>query len=304
MIEDTFAEKTCPRFEGVYCPSITITHDDGTIDYESWGRHLDHLIGAGINGVLLFGSIGEFYAFPTEIKEQVVDFVAKHVAGRIDVLVGVGGTNLAEVIEFSRYAGNAGASALVAISPYYFGPSDSAAERYFGAVASATSLPVILYNFPARSGNDLSPELVCRIVSANPTIVGIKDTVDTISHTRKVVAAVRQINPSFSVLSGYDEYYVSNRVFGGNGVLSGLTNVEPETFVAMHRAWESGDYAGAIRAAARISHLMKIYDCADLFISAIKGAVRVKGLPISTSVREPAVQLTDSQLGEIRTLLD
>ncbi len=82
-----------------------------------------------------------------------------------------------------------------------------------------------------RAGGDLAAE--------NQNIIGVKDTVDTISHTRKVIAAVRKVNPSFSVLSGFDEYYTVNRISGGNGVLCGLTNVEPETFVSLHHAWQS-----------------------------------------------------------------
>ncbi|PJM73326.1 dihydrodipicolinate synthase family protein [Bifidobacterium primatium] len=290
------------RFEGIYCPSITITHDDGTLDLELWGEHLDHLIEAGIDGVLVFGSIGEFFAFPLEEKKRAVEFAVRHVAGRISVLVGIGDTNIDNVTDFAKFCERTGADALVAVSPYYFGPDDAAAERYFATVSEATDLPVILYNFPARTGNDLSPQLVAQLQKRHPTIVGIKDTVDTISHTRKVINAVKPTNPDFSVLSGYDEYYLVNRVSGGNGVLCGLTNVEPETFVAMHRAYQAGDYATAVKAAQRISHLMAIYDCADLFISAIKGAVKAKGLPISTLVREPAVQLTDEQYETIRQL--
>lgn len=80
-----------------------------------------------------------------------------------------------------------------------------------------------------------------------------------------------QVNPSFSVLSGFDEYYTVNRISGGNGVLCGLTNVEPETFVSLHHA-RSGDYATAINRLNAFPHLMRLYDTADLFISAIKGA--------------------------------
>ena len=145
---------------------------------------------------------------------------------------------------------------------------------------------------------------MAELAGENPNIVGIKDTVDTISHTRKVIAAVRKVNPSFSVLSGFDEYYIVNRISGGNGVLSGLTNVEPETFVKLHRAWEAGDHAAVVEAAERVSYLMRLYDTADLFISAIKGAVKAKGLPIDTSVHEPAVQLTDEQYRTIRAILD
>lgn len=291
------------QFEGVFCPSITIAKADGSLDEPLWGRHLDHLIEAGINGVLLFGSIGEFYAYTLEYKMQAVDFALRHIAGRTKVLVGVGGTNVDEVVAFARHAEQRGADGLVVVSPYYFGPSDVAAERYFALVADAVDLPVLLYNFPARTGSDLHPALVASLAAQHPNIVGIKDTVDTISHTRKIIAAVRTVNPDFSVLSGFDEYYVPNRIAGGNGVLCGLTNVEPETFVAMHHAWQDGDMAKATECARRISHLMAVYDQADLFISAIKEAVRVKGLPIDTAIREPHVPLTDAQKTSIAQLL-
>lgn len=291
-------------FEGVFCPSITIMNADGTIDYDNWGKHLDHLVDAGVDGVLLFGSIGEFYAIDVKTKAEAARFAVSKVAGRMKVLVGVGDTNLDNVKALAAESEAAGVDALLAVSPYYFGPSPDCAKRYFSTVAKATTLPVILYNFPARTGNDLTPELVAELAGENPNIVGIKDTVDTISHTRKVIAAVRKVNPSFSVLSGFDEYYIVNRISGGNGVLSGLTNVEPETFVKLHRAWEAGDHAAVVEAAERVSYLMRLYDTADLFISAIKGAVKAKGLPIDTSVHEPAVQLTDEQYRTIRAILD
>ena len=290
-------------FEGVFCPSITITHDDGTIDYELWGRHLDHLADAGINGVLLFGSIGEFYSVSLEDKKSVVDFAVERIAGRMKVFVGVGDTTYDNVLELTRYAQKAGVDAVLAVSPYYFGPTDDAAEKYFGGIADATDLPVVLYNFPARTGTDLSPELVARLAAAHPNICGIKDTVDTISHTRMVIRAVRKVNPEFSVLSGFDEYYLVNRVSGGNGVLCGLTNVEPELFVKLHGAYQAGDFATAIECAERISSLMAVYDACDLFISAIKVAVNIKGLPISTAIFDPAMQASDDQKATIEQLL-
>ena len=101
------------EFSGIICPSITITKDDGDIDYERWGQHLDHLIEAGINGVLVFGSIGEFYAFPLDVKKHAVDFVAKHVAGRIPVIAGTGSNDTRHAVELSKNAEKAGADALL-----------------------------------------------------------------------------------------------------------------------------------------------------------------------------------------------
>ena len=290
-------------YEGIFCPSITITDDEGKIDYDLWGKHLDHLADAGLNGVLLFGSIGEFYSVSLEDKKAACDFAVKRVGGRMKVFVGVGDTNYANVLELTRYAEEAGVDAVLAVSPYYFGPSAATAEQYFGGIAEATKLPVILYNFPARTGTDLTPELVASLAAKHPNICGIKDTVDTISHTRKVIRAARAVNPDFTVFSGFDEYYLVNRVSGGNGVLCGLTNVEPETFVKMHAAYEEGDFATAVACAERISKLMAVYDVCDLFVSAIKAAVKVKGLPISTKIFEPAVQATEADEAAIAELL-
>ena len=290
-------------FKGIFCPSITITDDEGIIDYDLWGKHLDHLADAGVNGVLLFGSIGEFYSVSLADKEAALEFAVKRVGERMKVFAGVGDTTYANVIEFTKFAEKAGADAVLAVSPYYFGPSPLTAENYFGGIAEATKLPVILYNFPARTGTDLTPELVASLAAKHPNICGIKDTVDTISHTRKVIRAARAVNPDFTVFSGFDEYYLVNRVSGGNGVLCGLTNVEPETFVKMHAAYEEGDFATAVACAERISKLMAVYDVCDLFVSAIKAAVKVKGLPISTKIFEPAVQATEADEAAIAELL-
>ncbi|AKV55548.1 dihydrodipicolinate synthetase [Bifidobacterium actinocoloniiforme DSM 22766] len=290
-------------FEGVFCPSITVTGDDGSIDYELWGRHLDHLADAGMNGVLLFGSIGEFYAYSLESKQEALAFAVNRVAGRMKVFSGVGGTDMDEVLAFTHYAETVGADAVVAVSPYYFGPSEQTASVYFAQIAQATSLPVLLYNFPPRTGMDLSPELIAQLAADHSNILGLKDTVDTISHTRKVIAAVRKVSPSFSVLSGFDEYYTPNRIAGGNGVLCGLTNVEPETFVRMHAAWQGGDYTTALACARRINALMAVYDQADLFISAIKAAVKIKGLPVSTAIKEPATQIRAEQVRAIEGII-
>lgn len=290
-------------FEGVFCPSITITDDGGNIDYDLWGKHLDHLAEAGIDGVLLFGSIGEFYSVSLADKRKAIEFAVGRVAGRMKVFAGVGDTVYDNVLDLTRFAEKAGADAVVAVSPYYFGPSAPCAEEYFGGIAEATKLPVILYNFPARTGSDLSPELVARLAEAHRNICAIKDTVDNISHTRKVIRAVRAVRPDFSVLSGFDEYYLVNRASGGNGVLCGLTNVEPELFVRMHHAYETGDFTTAIACAETVSRLMAVYDVCDLFVSAIKVAVSLKGLPISTKIFGPAVQATPEQVEKIRGLL-
>lgn len=291
-------------FKGVYTPSITIIDENGRFDFQNMEKHIDNLVNNGINGILFFGSIGEFFAFNLEEKKQFIDFVVKKVDKRVPALIGVGGTNMNEIIELANYSKNAGADGLVIISPYYFGPTEATAERFFATIVESVDMPVMLYNFPDRSGNNLSPELVYNLATKYKNIVSIKDTVDNMSHTRKVIQKVKEARPEFTVLSGFDEYYVPNRIAGGDGCLTGLTNVEPKLFSNLHEAYENKDFKTVETCAHQISTLMKIYDTTELFISGIKAAVKVNGLDISTNIKEPAVQLTNEQYKNIKDIIN
>lgn len=291
-------------FRGVNSPVITIMKDDGTIDYPSMEKHIDRLVEAGLDGLLFLGSLGEFYAFTAQEKRDFIDFAVKTVGGRTQVVIGVGDTAPAHVAALARYAEKAGADALNVVSPYYFGPPDAAAVPYFKQIAAETSLPVMLYNFPARTGSDLSPDIVYELAASCPQIAGIKDTVDNISHTRRLCQRVKPERPDFSVLSGFDEYYLANRISGGDGVLCGLTNIVPELFVEMHRAYERGDLAAAGRCARKVAGLMRIYEVTDLFIVGMKAALKEACLPdISTYTRAPGTALTPAQADRIRAIL-
>lgn len=290
-------------FKGIYTPSITILDEKGKFDFPNMEAHINNLINNGINGVLFFGSIGEFFSFNLEEKKQFIDFVVEKVDKRISVLIGVGGTNMEEVLELAKYSETVGADGLVIISPYYFAPSEEAAEKYFGTIAKAVELPIMLYNFPERTGNELNPGLVYKLALKYSNVVSIKDTVDNISHARKVIQKVKADKEEFTVLSGFDEYYIPNRIAGGDGILSGLTNVEPKLFSALHEAYENKDFITMEKRAGQISTLMKIYDSTDLFISGIKAGVKIKGLNISTSIKEPAIQITSEQYEKVKTII-
>lgn len=291
------------QIKGVYTPVITIMDDAGNIDFASMEKHIDHLASAGINGLLFFGSLGEFYAFSKEEKKAVIDLAVKVVAHRCQVIIGVGGTALADVLDLADYAAAAGADAVNVVSPYYFGPTEVSAIEYFGKIASHVKLPIQLYNFPARVGADLTPQVIATLAARYPNIIGVKDTVDNISHTRKVIAAVKAVRPDFSVLSGFDEYYLVNRISGGDGVLCGLTNVAPELFVAYHKAYEAKDFATTEACAKKISKLMHLYDVTGLFIVAIKAAVKAQGLEMSTYTRAPGTAITDAEYAAVQKIL-
>lgn len=291
------------QIKGVYTPVITIMDEQGKIDFPHMEQHIEHLTAAGINGLLFFGSLGEFYAFSKEEKKQLIDFAVKVVRHRTQVIIGVGGTSLADVMELADYAAKAGADAINIVSPYYFGPNEASAIEYFGSIAEKVSLPIQLYNFPDRVGADLTPHVIRTLAEKHPNIIGVKDTVDNISHTRQVIAAVKEVRPDFSVVSGFDEYYLVNRVSGGDGVLCGLTNVVPELFVAYHRAYEAKDFAAAEASAKKVSKLMRLYAVTGLFVVAIKAAVKAQGLAISTYTRAPGLPITEAEYAKVKEIL-
>ena len=292
------------NLKGVFSPVVTIQKEDGSIDYASMEKHIDHLAAAGLNGLLFFGSLGEFYAFSAAEKKDFLSFAVKVASGRTKVISGIGGTSRREVLELAEASEKAGVDAVNILSPYYFPPTEQAAFSYFSTLASRISLPIQLYNFPARVGADLTPALVARLAAEHSNIIGVKDTVDNISHTRKMIRAVKAARPDFSVLSGFDEYYLVNRASGGDGVLSGLTNVVPELFVKLHRSYESKDFDQTEACAKTISRLMAIYDEADLFVVAIKAAVKRVSLPdISTFTQAPAIPLTKEEARAIEAIL-
>ncbi|WP_188399756.1 dihydrodipicolinate synthase family protein [Sporomusa sp. GT1] len=291
-------------FRGILSPSITVLDAQGNIDFPGNELHINRLIDKGINGILFLGSIGEFFALSLEEKKEFITFVTKTVNKRVPVLIGTGGTVQAEVIELTRFAEQAGVDGAVVIAPYYFKLDPDSIYRYYANLARSTTLPIMLYNFPDRTAFDLGPELVLRLVREFKHIVAIKDTVDNISHTRKLIQVVKSEFPDFSVLSGYDEYLLPNLMAGGDGALSGLTNVIPEVFADFMKAYAARNFGKLAIAQAQISILMNLYEVTSPFVAGIKGAVAAVGVPIVPAVKEPAVELTALQSQTIRILLD
>ncbi|MDR4945231.1 dihydrodipicolinate synthase family protein [Neobacillus cucumis] len=257
-------------FKGIFSPVITILDQEGKINFEGMHEHIDYLIRNGIDGLLFLGSMGEFFAFTQEEKKELIKFAIEKVNHRVPVLIGTGGTSVAEVVNLTQFAEDEGADAAVVISPYYFKLDDENLYNYYAAVAQSTKLPIMIYNFPDRTNVNISPELVLMLAQDFPNIVAIKDTVDNISHTRQLIQVVKSAVKDFSVFSGFDEYFIPNLMAGGDGVLCGLTNIVPELFIGLFKAYQGGDFSMVVSSQKKISKLMSVYDVSQPFVAAIK----------------------------------
>ena len=172
------------------------------MDIEANKKIYDFLIEKGMDGILLLGSIGEFFAIHTAEKKALIRAALAHIDRRVPVYVGTNEMNLESCVELSNFALDAGADGAMVISPYYFNLPDSAILNFYDTLADRVHGPVLLYNFPDRTGYDLRPDLVHTLVSRHKNIVGIKDTVPTMGHTRALIQKVKKEYPDFLVFSG------------------------------------------------------------------------------------------------------
>lgn len=292
-------------YTGIYTPTLSMLQADHRgLDFDNWGNHVDNLIDAGIDGILFLGTAGEFYALPHLMRKQVVEWAVEKVAGRCKTFFGIGDAVMTDTIDLATHAAEQGADAVLIVSPYYIPPTHNGALRHFGRVAEAIDVPILLYNIPLASGNDLNPALVAELASKYDNIVGVKDTVDTISHTRKMIRQAHQVRPDFTVWSGFDEYYLLNRLAGGSGILSGLTNVDPALFVAMHRAYERGDFATVAKCQERINVLMRLYEVTpDMLLGGVRAAVKLNGIDYTADPLTPGVPITPDQYRAVEQIL-
>lgn len=260
------------KYEGVYCPAVTPFDERGDIDLAAAGNLYDHLIAGGIDGIVILGSIGEFQTVTMQAKHRLIDFAVSHIADRCALIVGTGGTVISEVIELTNYAREAGADAAMIIPPYYAPLTPEAILNHYAAVATAVDFDILLYNFPWRTGYDIPASVVRDLAETHGNIVGIKDTVDTMSHTREVINAVLPVRPEFSVLSGFDEYLYPNVLAGGAGTVNGLTNLVPAVFRRGFDAYSRGDLATMQETQRTVGRLMALYSAGPNFVATFKYA--------------------------------
>jgi len=276
------------QLTGVIPPVPTIFDTQAQFDPQGMGRLIDRLLASDVNGFLFLGSAGEFATLSHENRKAIAKFCVEQVAGKKPVIIGTASCSTQEVIDLSAHAGSIGADAVMVVNPYYAKLSDERIYQHYRQIAEASPLPVFLYNFPLLTGQDLSVELIGRLAADCPNIVGIKDTVDCMSHIRRIVFEVKGKRPDFMVFSGFDEYMLDTLMIGGDGVIPATSNFAPEVTCGIYQAFCRQDFATAQTLLKRLAMLSKMYSIDVPFTGVIKEAIRLCGLDIPTTVLSPA----------------
>ena len=263
------------RVNGIISAMLTPLNDDESINEAELRNQVNRQIKAGVAAVFCLGTNGEFYAFDKEEKKKIIDIVVDEADNRVPVLAGTGCITTSETIELTDYAKDAGVSAVSVISPYFAGISQEGLYQHFSTVADECRMPVIMYNIPARTGVNIHYETVKRLAD-NPYIVGIKDSSGNFDNT---LIYIEETPSDFIVLCGNDSLILWTLMAGGNGGISGVTNIFPEHMVSIYKKFAEGDFEGAKKAQDQIRC---IRDCFTGYNpnSVVKRAAALLGYPV------------------------
>lgn len=230
-------------FTGMATAIVTPMHTDGSIDYEALGRFVEFQIGSGINGLVVMGTTGENATIEPEDQKKVIAYTVEKVAGRVPVIAGTGTNNTEHVLHNTRNACQVGADAILVVTPYYNKATQNGLVTHFTAVADESTLPVILYNVPGRTGCNLLPKTVAKL-SEHPNIAAIKEATGSLA---QMIEIMHLCGDKIDVYSGEDGLTAPMMAMGAKGTISVLSNVAPRQSVAMTDACLRGDYAAAAK---------------------------------------------------------
>ena len=243
-------------FKGMATAMVTPMTQEG-VDYEALGRFIDFQLASGINALVAVGTTGESATLTPEERKKVISFTIDRVAGRVPVIAGTGTNNTLHAIDYSVSAAQAGADALLVVTPYYNKATQNGLIAHFTAIADKVDKPIILYNVPSRTGCNLLPATVEKLAE-HPNIAAIKEASGNMS---QVVELFARCGDKIDVYSGEDGLTVPMLAMGGMGTISVLSNVIPKGAVEMTDAFFAGDLRKAAALQCRHLDLINLLFC-------------------------------------------
>jgi 4-hydroxy-tetrahydrodipicolinate synthase len=289
---------------GSYTAIVTPFQDDstGAIDLRSLDALIDAQIEGGMTGLVPCGTTGESPALSADEQTTVIRRVvqrARAAKRSVQVIAGTGTNATRSTIERSQAAEQAGVDAVMVVVPYYNKPTQDGLARHFISVAGAVSCPVVIYNIPGRTGSDLLPEALARILEAAPNVVGIKESTGNVLRAQELC---RRFGARLSVLSGDDALTLPMMAAGAKGVISVTSNLMPKDVSRLVELTADGRLSEA-----RTLHLALLPVHEAMFIESnpgpVKAALAMAGR-MSDVVRSPLVAASPATRAAIQAVLD
>lgn len=282
------------RIEGCLTALVT-PFRDGRVDFDSLAKLVDWQIENGVDGIVSVGTTGESATLDVEEHVAVIAATVKAARGRVPVVAGAGGNATTEAIALTKASEDAGADALLHVTPYYNRPNQEGLFRHFEAIAKVSKLPIILYNVPTRTACDLLTETVVRLAEFD-NVIGIKDATGNLVRGSELVA---KCGDKISILSGDDGTAFPLYACGARGVISVVSNVAPKQMSDMWDAVKAGDWERARHRhfELRVLNAMLFHEPSP---SPTKAALSLMGR-CSVDVRLPLVPATSGLVEQLKT---
>ncbi|WP_336328193.1 4-hydroxy-tetrahydrodipicolinate synthase [Halovenus sp. HT40] len=284
-------------FAGVYPAMCTPFHDDGSIDYETLREDAQRLEAAGVDGLVPMGSTGESATVSHDEHIEVIEAVVDAV-DEISVIGGSGSNNTQEALDLSQRAADAGADALLLISPYYNKPEQRGFIEHYETIADAVDLPQIVYNVPSRTGQNIEPDTVAELAT-HENIQGFKAAGGDLNQVSEIVEKTRE--QEFDVLSGNDGETLPILSVGGTGCISVAANIEPERMSDLVWSALDGDYDHARERNHDLGPLFRALFWETNPIP-VKAAMEIRGYS-SGYLRPPLTEITPENRDRLESLL-
>ena len=285
-------------FNGLGVALVTPFTANGAVDFAAVAKIVDNLIEGGVDYILVLGTTGETPTLTTDERKALIRFVRDRVAGRVKLMVGVGGNCTRDVVATLKSWDLSGYDAILSVNPYYNKPNQEGLYQHFKAIAEASPLPIMLYNIPGRTGINMTPETIARLANDFENIIGVKEASGNLEQMEQVQA----LSPSdFLLISGDDGLTVEAIKRGGVGVISVLANAYPaETKEVVTLALEGKSEEAEAKLQALDGIIASLFEEGNPV--GIKSLLQLKGV-CSNTMRLPLVSGSEALQSKMKTLI-
>jgi len=298
------------KFEGIYTPIITPFSGDGSIDWDAYANVIDWQIENGVAGIIVGGSTGEFYALSKEERIQQFKFAAERINNRVEFMAGVNDIRVDECLAISMAAVDAGAKSLLVAAPPYSLPSEEELAHHVIAIAKATELPIMLYNYPGRTGVEMGEDFLS-IVAKNPLVAAIKESSGDYSR----LPLLSNNYPSIELVVGGEEQVLEFAAWGAKSWVCATANFFPSECVQlMDILGKQSDFEKGRALMSAFMPLMQALEQGGKFLQCVKlgceqqgrpgGKVRLPLLPIEDTLKKEMISVIDNTRASLHSILN
>ncbi|MFY1054595.1 dihydrodipicolinate synthase family protein [Ectopseudomonas khazarica] len=286
------------RFEGIYTPVITPFREDFSIDFDAYMASIDYLIEAGVHGVVVGGTTGEYYVESHDERVRLLEIAVARCAGRVPVIFGTGSIDPNESIRLARAAAEYKADAILVATPPYSLPTEHEVAQHVLAVDRAANLPVMLYNYPARMGTVMGEACLDEVL-ASPNMRSIKESSGDINRLHLLM----QKYPDLQTSCGMDDQALEYFAWGARSWVCAGSNFLAEEHIALYDACVvEGDFDKGRRIMGAMMPLMSVLEQGGKFIQSVKHGVTLAGR-FAGVTRKPLLGLDEAEQQQLETVI-